>query len=125
MLKSAAIGYGRRQPDTVLSVKDQTKQSQLLITYSENAFTNSIDGEDVYRTPLPCETRAYEMTGLWLANDQIRFGLEEMLEKGSSAFPIAYEAEPAGALQKRLIEQRARSIGPMTSDYLGTIRWRC
>ena len=43
VLKSAAVGYGRRRPDMNLSAADRDKQSQLLITYSENAFTNSID----------------------------------------------------------------------------------
>ena len=63
VLKSAAVGYGRRQPDKALSAaKTKTKQSQTWITYNENAFTNSIDGDDVYRTPLPAQARTYELT---------------------------------------------------------------
>ena len=49
-----------------LEPRDQAKQSQLLITYTENDFTNGVDVEDDYRTPLPCEARTYELTGLTL-----------------------------------------------------------
>ena len=55
VLKSAAVGYGRRQPDRRCRREDQARQAQILVTYSENAFTNSIDGDDVYRTPLPAK----------------------------------------------------------------------
>ena len=43
VLKSAAVAYGRRQPDPELEPRDQAKQSQLLITYTENDFTNGVD----------------------------------------------------------------------------------
>jgi hypothetical protein len=97
-----------------------------LITYSENGFTNSILGEDAYRTPLPCEVRSYELTGLALTGGQIRFGLEEMLEKGSSAIPIAYETEPTGALEKRPIEHarilyRPNDLGLSQNDPLALL----
>ena len=46
---------------------DRDKQTQTLITYTENRYTNGIDDPlldpDNYRTPLPCETRTYELTG--------------------------------------------------------------
>jgi RHS repeat-associated protein len=109
VLKSASVAYGRRQPDMTLSVEDQAKQSQVLITYTEAAFTNAVDGDDVYRTPLPCEARTYELTGLALATGQSRFRLEDVLARGSGAPSIPYEAEPSGALEKRLIEQ-ARTL---------------
>ena len=48
VLRSAAIGYGRRQADGTLLLQDQTRQTQLLATYSENDFTNSIDLPDAY-----------------------------------------------------------------------------
>ena len=67
-LKALAIGYGRRQPDPDLPTQaDRDKQTQTLITYTENRYTNAIDDPlldpDNYRTPLPCETRTYELTG--------------------------------------------------------------
>src|SRR5262249_25455641 len=80
VLKSAAIGYGRRKtirvvdeqgrasdvanPDlNKLEPRDQEKQTQTLITYAENSVTNSIDTVDDHRVPLPAETRTYELTG--------------------------------------------------------------
>ena len=62
VLKSVSIGYGRRV--SILEQKrDQDKQTQALVTYTENAFTNAVDEPDAYRTPLACETRTYELTG--------------------------------------------------------------
>ena len=41
-LKTLAIGYGRRQPDPALPTPaDRDKQTQTLITYTENRYTNS------------------------------------------------------------------------------------
>jgi RHS repeat-associated protein len=67
VLKQASIGYGRRQPvpnpNDLLLDADIDKQTKRLITYSENRVTNAIDLADDYRTPLPCESRTYELTG--------------------------------------------------------------
>ena len=57
---------------------------QLWITYTENGFTNSIDGDDAIARRLPAEARAYELTGLTLATGTSRFGFEEMLERRGS-----------------------------------------
>ncbi|MDR4467886.1 MAG: FG-GAP-like repeat-containing protein [Nitrospira sp.] len=109
VLKSAAIGYGRRQPDPTLAVEDQERQGQLLITYTENRVTNAIDDSahlDDYREPSPCESRTYELTGLALRSGQLRFGLDGMLTAAIGATAILYEQHPtSGLLQKRLIEQ--------------------
>ncbi|MDP2619118.1 MAG: toxin TcdB middle/C-terminal domain-containing protein [Hyphomicrobiales bacterium] len=107
VLKSAALGYGRRQPDMALLAEDRAKQTQILITYTENSVTNAIEAADDYRTPLPCETRTYELTvtGLALPVGHNRFTLAEMLTAGTGAALIAYEQNPtSGVLQKRLIE---------------------
>ena len=81
VLKAAAIGYGRRENILVvneqgaineipnpglnqLSPLDQPKQTTTLITYTENRVTNAINADDDYRTPLPCEARTFELTGL-------------------------------------------------------------
>ena len=66
VLRSAAVGYGRRQPDPDLEARDQLEQTQILITFTENTVTNRIDQPDAYRTPLGCETMTYELTGLSL-----------------------------------------------------------
>jgi RHS repeat-associated protein len=105
VLKEAAVGYGRRQPDMSLSAADRAKQSQTFITYTENRVTNAIDATNDYRPPMPCETRTYELTGLVLLAGRSRFTLAEILNAGTGAVPIAYEQSTiSGVLQKRLIE---------------------
>ena len=63
VLQSVAIGYGRRHddPDPLLSEEDREKQKRTLITYTEIHYTNPVVLDDEYRTPLPCETRSYEL----------------------------------------------------------------
>jgi RHS repeat-associated protein len=106
VLQSAAVGYGRRQPDTALSPADQAKQTQVLITYTENRVTNAIEAPDDHRTPLPCESRTCELTGLTLSPGSSRFTFDEVLDAGTRAVALDYEMDPtAGLMQKRLIEQ--------------------
>jgi hypothetical protein len=64
VLKEAVIGYGRRfdAPDVAFAPEDRERQRLIHITCTENAFTKPIvDKTDVYRTPLPAETRTYEL----------------------------------------------------------------
>lgn len=104
VLRSVAINYGRRVPDPALELRDQRKQ-QLLITYTENDFTNAVDGTDDYRTPQISAMRSFEITGLSVPPGQIRFTLDEMLIATAGAVTISYETAPTnGVLQKRLIE---------------------
>ena len=107
VLKSAAVGYGRANPDSSLNGYEQEKQTQILITYTENEFTNEIDQENDYRTPLPCETRTYELTGLKPSQGpspgQLRFSFEELRDAISAAKSIPYEDSPKPG-EKRLIE---------------------
>ena len=110
VLKEATVGYGRRQPDPNLSPGDSAKQTQTLITYTENSVTNAVDASNDYRTPLPCETSTYEITGLILTSGSNRFTTDEMLAAGANAGPIDYEvAVTSGLLQERLIK-RARTL---------------
>jgi RHS repeat-associated protein len=110
VLKSAAVGYGRRRPDPDLSPGDQAKQAEVRITWAENGFTNRIDLDDAYRTPQPSESRSYELTGVTIAAGRSRFAFDEILSAGSTALPLAYEQTPgAGPSQKRLIEH-ARNL---------------
>ncbi len=66
VLKSVAIGYGRRYADRspLLTDADRDKQRQILLTFTENKFTNSVEECHSYRTPLPAETRKYELVHL-------------------------------------------------------------
>jgi RHS repeat-associated protein len=141
VLQEAAIGYGRRttiqvvdaqgntteipNPDlNQLNLQDRAKQTQTLITYTENRLSNAIDLTDDYRTPLPCETLTYELTGLASAG---RFTFDALLLAGTSAAPIAYEQSPTqGALQKRLIEHvrslyRPNDMGAAQNDSLALL----
>lgn len=115
VLKQVAIGYGRRQPDATLPTQeDRAKQTQTLITYTENSLTEAIDNNvatyrDDYLTPLPCETCTYELTGFKPANSGERFSFDEWTRNSSallsSAERIPYEQTADDAKsQKRLIE---------------------
>lgn len=63
VLRSVAIGYGRRFDDfnPVLTAQDKQKQKRTLLTYSGNQFTNPVLVDDAHRTPLPCATATYEL----------------------------------------------------------------
>jgi hypothetical protein len=105
VLRSAAVAYGRRRPDPALSPADQAKQRQTLVTYTENQVTNPIDAGDDHRTPLPCESRTYEITGLTPAPSGVRFTMDQVSEAAIAAAEIDYASQPsAGSVQKRLIE---------------------
>jgi RHS repeat-associated protein len=122
VLRALAIGYGRRSKssDSTLSEADKTKQTDLLITYTENSVTNPIDDSikaadgksikypDDYRAPLPAETSTYELTEFKPGKGK-RFALRDWADKDftalDSAEAIDYEKPPtAGKQQKRLIE---------------------
>jgi RHS repeat-associated protein len=115
VLKQVAIGYGRRAPATAPELTDDDKdiQSRLLITYTENTFTNAIEDavrhSNHYRAPQPAESKTYEITGCIPGNDADRFGFDEWSVDGSdlagSATLIPYEQTADGITrQKRLIE---------------------
>jgi RHS repeat-associated protein len=63
VLKSVAIGYGRRFPDPspLLTAEDREKQTAILLTLTDNDYTNVVDEADAWRTPLPCEQRLFEL----------------------------------------------------------------
>ena len=64
VLKSAAIGYGRRRnsTDPAFTDEDRAKQRLIHITATEATYTNAIDDTDGnYRTPLPAESATYEL----------------------------------------------------------------
>jgi RHS repeat-associated protein len=63
VLKSVAIGYGRRFPDPspLLNDEDREKQAHILLTLTENDYTNVVDESDAWRTPLSSEQRLFEL----------------------------------------------------------------
>jgi RHS repeat-associated protein len=63
VLESATVGYGRRFADCspLLTEADRVKQRQLLLTFTENRFTNAVQERDAYGMPLPAESRTYQV----------------------------------------------------------------
>jgi RHS repeat-associated protein len=63
VLKSVAIGYGRRFADRspLLTEADRENQSRILLTLTENDYTNAVSEADAWRTPLPAEQRLFEL----------------------------------------------------------------
>jgi RHS repeat-associated protein len=105
VVRSAAVGYGRRQVNPALDAAVQAKQAQILVTYTENDLTNAIDTPTDYRTPLPSESRTYELTGLTMPPGRVRYAFDDVSAAGLAAAPLQFEDEPTdGTLQKRLIE---------------------
>jgi RHS repeat-associated protein len=103
VLRSTAVGYGRRRKNPALSTQDQDKQTQTLITCAEHRFTNPVDLDDYHRTPLLCESRTYELTGLD-PNASERFDFATVDRAVTNATSLRYEETPSGGLNKRLIE---------------------
>ncbi len=63
VLKSAAIGYGRRHSEAspLLTDADHQRQAQILVTITENEYTNAVKSADAYRAPLLSQSRLYEL----------------------------------------------------------------
>ena len=132
VLKSAAVGYGRREtllivdgqgqakeipnPDLAkLASVDRETQRKTLVTYTENRFTNPIDEDNDYRTPLPSESHTYELTGYPPSGAAGRFASSDFVQldpedaNGLNLVHIYdgevhYEVLPVGNRRRRLIE---------------------
>jgi RHS repeat-associated protein len=124
VLQSVAIGYGRRFPDPspLFTNADHGKQAQILLTLTETDYTNAVHERDAYRTPLPAESRTYELLQVWpdaAAPDVTNlFRFDELCAKvraaGDGRHDLPYEDVNPAALQpghpyRRPIE-RARSL---------------
>lgn len=114
VLKEASIAYGRRQQDTELSQPDWDIQAKTQVTFTENDVTNAIEDKDVdYRTPLPCETRTFELTGYGPTELAVRFVHGDFVEPDPDNpgrlrlifdDDTTYEDQPGTGQQRRLIE---------------------
>ena len=120
VLKEAAVAYGRRKPDASLTLEaDCAKQTSPLITYTERRVTDPIADEDNHHTPLPAETRTYELTGYapegtcFPAKDFVRFQAKDFVRPDPDdparlihVFDqeLQYEAQATKGCQRRLIE---------------------
>ena len=85
-----------------------------LITYTENRVTNPIDDAGNHRTPLPCATRTYELTGFTPSGPADRYQPEDFVEPDPEnpgrlnhryADEVAYEANATSNPCRRPIEQ--------------------
>ena len=133
VLKEAAIGYGRRHRDSSLPLAtDRDKQTNTLITYTENRVTNPIDDVAAhpgdYRTPLSGETCTYELTGYSSTGAAGRYQSDDFVRSDPNDFgrlvhvfdnEIPYEGAPTSGKQRRLIEHARTLYRP---DDLGAAR---
>jgi RHS repeat-associated protein len=120
VIESASIGYGRRIADAspLLTDADRCKQRQILLTFSDNRFTNAVLELHAYRTPLPAESRTHQLfhvvpesNQLWITN---LFRFEELKAKiacasdGKHDLPFE-DVDAKGATEdvpyRRLIEE--------------------
>jgi RHS repeat-associated protein len=122
VVKSVAIGYGRRQ-SPLAAQEDRDKQARTLIIYTENLFTNPVNGADRpddYRAPLPAEMRKFELTGYDLADAAPRLQFSDFVTpdtadpEGRKQNPVFdgqvdYE-EPATAGRRRRLIEHVRTV---------------
>ncbi|MGB3201531.1 MAG: toxin TcdB middle/C-terminal domain-containing protein, partial [Nodosilinea sp.] len=136
VLKAVAIAQGRRQADLSLPLQaDRDRQTQGLVTYTENGVTNAIDAADDYRTPLPWEARTYELTGFTPTGGAGRFQPSDVVQpdpNDSKALVLSFDSEityedpPTNGRQRRLIEQvrslyRPNDLGTAQNDVLALL----
>jgi YD repeat-containing protein len=122
LLQSISTAYGRNlnspgvqlAPVTAGAPPDLTKdassfaqseQATTLITLTENTFTRAIDEPGSYRTPMPSETRTYELTRPARPDDSARYLFTDLQDLADTARQISYETVPdLSLIQKRLVE---------------------
>ena len=97
----------------------QYRQTTPLLTYTENAVTHPVGDTgdpdlalhpEEYRTPVPAETRTYELTGFRPPDDLGRFSFDAWEKDGFQRLTVTQEIQyeedpPADEERKRLIER--------------------
>ena len=78
-LRSASAAYGRRFPDPALSEEDQEAERAIRLTHTVNDYTNPVEQPDAHRTPMPAETRTFEIVGLHPCG--VLFGFSELRDE--------------------------------------------
>src|SRR5258708_21724392 len=112
VLQGISVAYGRNlnaagvqlapasqsgaPPDlkTNASAFAQPEQATSLITLTENIFTRVIDQPDTYRTPMPSETFAYELTRPTRPDDSAVYLFADLQSLADGAANISYEIVP-------------------------------
>ncbi|MEV7026813.1 SpvB/TcaC N-terminal domain-containing protein, partial [Kitasatospora sp. NPDC093558] len=117
VLKSAVIGYSRSQPSPLQHDADQARQTTPLLTYTENAVTTPIDDvtqfPDDHHTPLPAESRTFELTDYPPTGTRRRYQASDFVEPDPAApgrlrhvydHEVGYEEIASSHRQRRPIE---------------------
>jgi RHS repeat-associated protein len=114
-LKLASAAYGRSIPDPALSAEDQAAQARLWLTYTENRLTNPVDAPAAHRTPLPSETRVFEITALRPRRASALFDFDELRDRlAAIQVELPYQdwgadpAEQPGPARRLIGHTRAR-----------------
>jgi len=112
ILESAAAVYPRigTHTDSTLSAEqraiiNQVQKNERHLALNCTRFTDNIDDPNTYRLRMPCQTQAWEVTGI--QPEGTYFTLAELKSRNlttSSVAEISYHQQPNGAPQKRLVE---------------------
>jgi RHS repeat-associated protein len=101
-LKMAAISYGRRRQIKLvddqgdahlvsnpglnrLDLRDQVRQTNPLMTFTESRVSNFIDLPDTYRAPVSCEVLTFELTDFSPSGPRGRFRASDLVEPNPGA----------------------------------------
>ena len=101
---AASVAYGRRQADMALPAEVRRDQAKTSISFAETDYTPALDdaaSPDLFRLPVPFESRDFELTGIASAG---LFTFKELADAVALASPIDFEdvADNAG-IERRLI----------------------
>lgn len=98
VLRSAAIGYPRRQPE-------YAEQGKLALTISEKKVMHLDEALEHYRLEIPLEEKTSELTGVAFAGNA--FSVERLNDAFYKAKEISFEEEPTPLkIEKRIISQQ-------------------
>ena len=119
VLKSLAVSYPRRPDRIVLRDADRGSQDTLLATYTEADYTQPdqtvpADWVGNYRTPLPAESRTYEVTGLAVPPGAARIAFADVSANHASMITtlaeVAYEQPAAAGVRAKRVIERVRTL---------------
>ncbi len=114
VLSEVGIAYGRTKESPILDVAaDHAVQRRMLVTATERTFTNPIDGlawPGMFRHPQPCESSAFELTGLAAPAGGGRFVLDRWPAIVGAAATIPYHHEPDHVTPQRRLVERDRTL---------------
>jgi RHS repeat-associated protein len=115
-LESLSISYGRRHedPNPLLSDLDRLKQGKLWAILNTSGYTEPILEENIYRTPVICESQVFEIINLPSSNSPKLFNFDATLRLITrlQAKPVNIpfedfnaESVPPGVLAQRLMSK--------------------